>query len=116
MDKLGIGPEGEEIASLFLKNKGWKILGRNVKYSGVEADIVAKDGKTIVIVEVKTKYSADYGAPQEMVGPNKQRQLKRFAHSWLSKYGECAIRIDVIAVKINRGEPEIEHIINAVEE
>lgn len=115
MSKRSVGTAGEDVALDFLRHKGMKIIGRNMIRAGVEADIVAKDGRCVVVVEVKTKYGLEYGLPQEMVHPWKQRQLRRFAKSWLAQYGECAIRIDVVAVTFGDGEPQIEYLQNVVE-
>ncbi|MFA6082509.1 MAG: YraN family protein [Patescibacteria group bacterium] len=116
MENKQVGRIGEDIATDFLRKLHFKIIGRNVIRAGVEADILAEDGKCVVIVEVKTKTSDEYGLPQEMVGPAKQHQLIRFAKSYLSEYGEVAIRIDVVAVTLTNDEPVIEHLKNCVGE
>ncbi len=116
MSRQNIGQSGEDIAESYLKRRGLRIIGRNIKRAGVEADILARDGKTMVVVEVKTKTSHDFGLPQEMVGPRKQRQLRRFARSLLAEHGLIAIRVDVVAVTMGGGEPEVEHLINVVED
>lgn len=114
MTKRAVGDVGEKIAVEYLRQKGYKIIDTNVVRDSVEADIVAKDGKTLVIVEVKTKHGLAYGLPQEMVGMHKQGQLRRFVHSWIAEHGECEIRIDVIAVMLT-DPPRIEHLVNVVE-
>ncbi len=116
MTKRAVGDTGEDIAAEFLERQGLTILDRNVVRHGVEADILAKQGKTWVIVEVKSKHGAAYGRPQEMVGPQKQRQLRRFAHSLLAEKGDVLLRIDVIAVDLSANPPHIEHLVNVVEE
>lgn len=116
MTKRAVGDIGEEIAAEYLISRGFHIVDRNVVRHRVEADILAREGKTWVIVEVKTKYGHEYGLPQEMVGPHKQQQLRRFANSLISEHGEIAVRIDVVAVTLARGEePQIEHLVNVVE-
>lgn len=111
-----IGAAGEAIATQFLLQAGFKILGRNVVRVGVEADILAQHGKTTVVVEVKTKTHLDYGLPQEMVGYHKQKRLRRFAESLLAENPRQAVRVDVVAVTLTDGEPVIEHLENVVEE
>lgn len=117
-DNLAIGAQGEEIAVSFLKGRKYAILGRNFRIRGGEVDIVARDGRTIVFVEVKARRGSSYGAPQEAVTPFKQRQIARAAMTWLVKNHQtaAAARFDVIAVLLHDGaEPTIEHIKNAFE-
>ncbi len=114
MSKQAVGQHGEELAAQFLISRGFKIIGRNVKQDGVEADIVAQDGKTMVIVEVKTKRGLEYGLPQEMVGWHKQQQLRKLARGFSSR-GFKNIRIDIVAVTLGQSEPKIEHLVNVVE-
>ncbi len=92
-----------------------KIVERNYRTPVGEIDIIARDGRTLVFVEVKTRSSRLFGAPQEAVGPAKQRQILRSAQWYLSscKKTDFPVRFDVIAV-IQKGEvPEIEHICDA---
>lgn len=116
MTKQSTGREGEEAAALYLMSQGYTIIDRNVKQYGVEADILAKQGRTWVIVEVKTKHALDFGLPQEMVGPRKQGQLRRFARGLLADHGEIPVRVDVIAVRLDQEPPHLEHLQSVVEE
>jgi len=116
MTKRAVGTGGEDIAEAFLRKRGLKVIGRNIIRHGVEADILAKDGRVWVVIEVKTKFGTDFGLPQEMVGYHKQRQLKRFAQSLISEHGDIPIRIDVVAVTLGQAEPRIEYLQNVVEE
>jgi putative endonuclease len=115
MTKQSIGQEGEELATKYLEARGIKIISRNVKLGGVEADIIAKDGKEIVVVEVKTKTNLAFGLPQEMVGYRKQGQLRKFVAYWMQLHPRDRVRIDVIAVCLEDKPPGIEHLINVVE-
>ncbi len=114
MSNALVGATGENLAAEYLQAQGFVILARNVVQSGVEADIIARDGETIVVVEVKTKHNHYYGLPQEMVGFKKQKQLRRFANILLAKHPTMPVRIDVVAVTL-RDIPQFEHIMNAVE-
>jgi putative endonuclease len=116
MDKKSIGKNGENIAANYLSALGYKILDQNVIKNGVEADIIAMDKNTMVIVEVKTKTATDYGQPEEMVTYFKQKQLKRFVRGIISERGWVSIRIDVVGVTMSDDGPQIEHIISAVED
>ncbi|RKY05697.1 YraN family protein [Candidatus Poribacteria bacterium] len=113
-----LGEEGERIAARFLQGKGYKILERNVRIGRGEIDIVALDGDTIVLVEVKARRGTGYGLPAEAVTPGKRRQLSKLALLYLRKKGwlDRSARFDVVSVLIpDDGEPVIEHIRNAFE-
>jgi putative endonuclease len=113
-----LGKSGEDLAVQFLKRKGYKVLCRNVKLNFGEIDILAEDKEDIVLVEVKTKTSADYGEPVEEIDYFKKKKLWALARALNQKYPEKNIRIDVVSVKmgVNHSQkPEIEHIEGAVE-
>ena len=107
---------GEAIATTFLKGAGFSIVERNFRCVCGELDIVARDGRTIVFIEVKCRNNASYGPPQLAVTPFKQRQISKAALVWLSKRKlyDAEARFDVVAIVLHDGElPEIEHIRNA---
>ena len=113
------GAKGEKLAARFLKRKGYKIVQRNYKCKLGEIDIIAKQDKTLVFVEVKTRQTAEFGPPQYVITAAKKRQISRVALSYI-KYGnlmEQSCRFDVIAVTFPRESrrPRIEHIENAFE-
>lgn len=108
------GNIGEEIATKYLLKKGYRIIERNLKLVCGEIDILARDGKTIVIVEVKTVRGSGFGLAQELVRYKKQKKLRQLARALEQKYPEATIRIDVIGIEFCFGEDKIEHIINAV--
>jgi len=109
------GRTGEELAEAFLETSGLKVEARNVRCPLGEIDIVARDGKTVVFVEVKSRRSIAHGLPQESVTRDKRRRLTRLARWYLKRYrlqGKPA-RFDVIAVTWEGGEPEVTWIVNA---
>jgi putative endonuclease len=111
-----LGEAGESIAATFLKGAGFSIVERNFRCVCGELDIVARDGRTIVFVEVKCRNNAMYGPPQLAVTPFKQRQISKAALVWLSKRRlyDAEARFDVVAIVLHEGDlPEIEHIRNA---
>ena len=69
------GRLGEELAVRYLMGKGYKILERNWRTIHKEIDILAKDGKDLVVVEVKTRKTDEYGDPDIAVTKQKQRLL-----------------------------------------
>ena len=111
-----LGEMGESIAATFLKGAGFAIVERNFRCVCGELDIIARDGRTIVFIEVKCRNNESYGPPQLAVTPFKQRQVSKAALVWLSKRRlyDCEARFDVVAIVLHEGDlPEIEHIRNA---
>ncbi len=113
--RLSTGACGEALAAEYLEGRGLKLLARNVRTKVGELDLVAKDGKTLVFVEVKTRRSRFFGAPQEAVGPRKQRQILRAALWYLATQGlgEPLMRFDVVSVLLCETPPLIEHFTDA---
>jgi|SRR3989344_8026107 len=113
MNNKQTGNYGETLASEFLKKLGYKILERNFRIRGGEIDIVAKDKETIVFVEVKTRYSHDFGEPLESITPWKINFLIRACQFYVIKkrLENSPLRIDVVTVDFTNGQ-EFEHIKN----
>ena len=113
-----IGVKGEEEAARFLTRSGYAILDRNVRTRAGEIDLVAKEGKTLVFVEVKTRRDLIEGdPPQAGVHTRKQNRLAKLAHGYLKlkRIRQTPCRFDVVAVIINDegGVKAIRHIPNA---
>lgn len=111
-----LGDQGESIATTFLKGAGFSIVERNFRCVCGELDIIARDGRAIVFVEVKCRNNKIYGPPQLAVTPFKQRQISKAALVWLSKRRlyDAEARFDVVAIVLHDHDlPEIEHIRNA---
>ncbi len=110
---LALGAYGEDVAAAHLQRAGLVILDRNWRCDVGEIDIVARDGATLVICEVKTRSSMAYGHPAEAVSPRKVRRLRQLATRWLIAHEVHApqLRIDVVTV-VQRaaGAPTIEHL------
>lgn len=116
VNNITVGKRGEEIAVAYLKGRKFTIIARNFRCKGGELDIVARDGKTFVFVEVKTRRSLSCGPPQASVTPFKQRQNSKAALTWLAKNRlyDASARFDVIAILLREHQvPEIEHFRNA---
>jgi putative endonuclease len=115
-DNITLGERGEEIAVAFLQGQKFTIVERNFRCKGGEVDIIARDGKTLVFVEVKARRNLSFGPPQLAVTPFKQRQISKAALTWLAqkkKFGASA-RFDVVAILIpDHAVPVIDHIRNA---
>ena len=87
--------------------RGYRILDANAWAGGNELDLVVRRGRMLVFCEVKSKSRRHYGDPLEMVGPEKQRRIRRAAEAWLAAHPENAeleVRFDVVAVRGSRLE------------
>lgn len=112
-----LGDRGENLAARYLRERGYKILLRNFRCPLGEIDIVARDGRTLVFVEVKTR-TEDDPLPEDQVNPFKQHQLTKAGKYYLGRYGvpQPPSRFDVIAVVWPDGrEPVIRHTPHAFE-
>lgn len=110
-----IGDIGEEMAVAFLTGKKWKIIGRNLHYRYGEIDILANDGRQLVVVEVKAKNHIKQGYAVEQITPRKSHTLRRLAQQVENEYNK-PVRVDVVAIDSLSTKPIITHYINAVEE
>ena len=109
------GERSENLAAWYLKKNGYKIIEQNYRNQIGEIDIIAKDKKTIVFVEVKSRRSNRYGSPKLAVTPKKQRKISMVALYYLkdTKQTDAKARFDVVAIISNRDEPRIEIVRNA---
>jgi putative endonuclease len=111
-----LGDRGERAAARFLRSQGMRVLHRGYRTAHGEIDLIARDGDTLVFVEVKARRR---GQPAEAVTLEKQRRLTLAALHFLKRYGllEQRTRFDVVAVvwPDDDAEPEIEHFRDAFE-
>lgn len=100
-NKRKIGSEQEEIAVHFLQSKGYEIVEQNYFCRYGEIDIICKDGKYLVFVEVKYRANSKMGAPQEAVSAYKIQHIIRSAQSYLyeKRYSmDIPVRFDVVVI------------------
>lgn len=116
-DRIQTGKHGEDMAAAYLKRAGYEIIERNYRCPFGEIDIVAREGGTIVFVEVKSRRSERFGEPEAAVGRNKQIKMIRISQDYLQKRNlmPCNARFDVVAVKMLPGDCRIELIRDAFE-
>jgi len=97
-----LGERGEDAAVAFLERSGLTVVERNWRCPSGEIDIVALDGETLVLCEVKTRRTAAKGTPEEAVTPSKQRRYARLAAAYLqaSSLESVTIRFDVITLLV----------------
>lgn len=108
-----LGRFGERVAAAHLESLGMTVLERNWTSRYGEIDIVARDGTTLVVCEVKTRTGSSHGTPLEAVTPFKAARLRRLAAHWLEVHElePPALRIDVVAVTVpRRGSARVERI------
>jgi putative endonuclease len=111
---LATGRRGEDLAHRYLKKRGFTIVARNYRLASgdAEADIIAIDRAIdeLVIVEVKSRTTAEFGPPDRAIGDEKRAHLVRVARAYAKK-SEIPweqVRFDVVTV-ILTSPPEIEH-------
>jgi putative endonuclease len=113
--RQAFGKAGEDLAVRYLRKKGYKVLERNYTCPLGEIDIVARDKKTIVFVEVKTRRSISYGNARFAITPHKQRKISMTALYYLkcNRRMDRDARFDVVTVYYTRDMQEIDLIKNA---
>ena len=112
--KDAVGRYGERVAERYLTERGWEIVDRNWRGTRGELDLVALDGTTLVVVEVKTRSGTGFGHPALAVGPAKQATLRRLTGQWLAEHDVRApeVRVDVVCVlRSPAGPAAIEHLV-----
>jgi putative endonuclease len=98
--KLAVGRFGEDLAAAHLEAAGLRILDRNWRCAEGEIDIVAADGRALVVCEVKTRSGLGFGDPAEAVDRVKAARLRRLALRWMAAHetGWRELRFDVVTV------------------
>jgi len=109
-----LGRYGEDLAARLLTRSGMRLLARNWRCGRAgEIDIVARDGDTVVVCEVKTRRVGCYEHPMAAITPTKAERLRRLAECWLERYGAPpagGVRIDLVGVLLpRRGAAVVEH-------
>lgn len=114
LDNATLGEWGERLAIQWLRCQGRKVLYRNFRAGGGgEVDIVARHGKLLTFIEVKTRTSTTRGRPAEAVDKAKEDLILRGANAWLRLLHQkesvnIPTRCDIVEVILREGErPEI---------
>jgi putative endonuclease len=113
-----LGRAAEDLVAGRLRRAGWRIVGRNVRLSSGELDVVALDGSTLVFVEVKAGRAGTALGPERpahAVGRRKQLKLRRLAREWIAERrgpsGVAGYRFDVVGVRFGPdGLADVDHI------
>lgn len=110
------GQEGEAAAARYLRQKGYRIVAKNLRSSIGELDLIAEDGSVLVFVEVKARRTKDFGGAVHAVHRQKQEKLIRLAAQYLARHHlvDRPCRFDVVLLQgTDRTAPQVEHIQNA---
>ncbi len=109
--RAGRGRLAEEIAARYLAAQGMQVVERNARCGGGELDIVAREGETIVFVEVRSRRRGSRFSPEASVDRVKRRRLAGAAAAWLAGRGlslsRC--RFDVVAVVVSAAGFRVRH-------
>ncbi|NPA46903.1 MAG: YraN family protein [Chlorobi bacterium] len=109
-----LGSWGERKAAEYLLSQGFEILETNWRYGRAEIDIIAREGDTLVVVEVKTRHTDLFGEPQNAVGKKKIRLLMEAVNAYVDqKKIDSEIRFDIVSIIKNQYREEIEHLRDA---
>ncbi|NJM38354.1 MAG: YraN family protein [Akkermansiaceae bacterium] len=116
-DHIWLGNYGEQVAAAWLQSQGCKILAKNYRSPRKgEVDIIARNGKLLLFVEVKTRRADSKIRGLDAVDQSKQKLIEKGANSWLKRLGtrDLPWRFDVIEVNVKDGEkPKINHVKDA---
>lgn len=105
------GDDGENLAAGYLEKLGYIILERQWKYERFEIDLIAEKDKTIVFVEVKTRFSNTYGEPWEAVNQAKRKKICASADAYIQQYDiNHEPRFDIVSIIKSDKEFRIEHL------
>jgi putative endonuclease len=98
--RIALGKTGEDLACAELEARGYAIVARRYRVRDGELDIVARDGPTLVFVEVKARDSREFGDAAEAVTARKRRRLARLAVDFVARHRleGCPCRFDVVTV------------------
>ncbi len=105
MLRRNLGVKGEHFAEKFLKSRGYQIITRNFHSKFGEIDLVGLDNKTLVFIEVKTRWSNKFGLPEEAVTPWKLKAICRTGEYFKMLHPELpeTLRIDLVAIQLSPG-------------
>jgi putative endonuclease len=116
MNKQELGLWGEQMAALYLKGRGLKVVDQRYRIREGEIDLIMLHSGDLVFVEVKTRTGTGYGSPEEAVTKTKIGRMRKAAGRYIHEYADLKwqnIRFDVVAVQLNRlnDSCEIRHLI-----
>jgi putative endonuclease len=113
--RVVLGKTGEDLACRELERRGYAIIARRYRRRGGELDIIARDGTTMVFVEVKARQGHAFGEAAEAVNSVKRRRMARLARGYVARHRltGCPCRFDVVSIHFDEPCPVIEVYQNA---
>jgi len=106
VDRAALGRRGEDAVAALLRERGFAILGRNVRVGRLELDLIARRRDLLVVCEVRARTSTAFGPPVETIGPEKVRRVRQATARWLATegrdLGRVRLRFDAAGVLLNR--------------
>lgn len=117
LSRMIFGRAGEEEAERELKRLGYRVMEKNYRCRFGEIDLIARDGNTLVFVEVKTRANSNFGTPQCGVDFKKQRHITMASSCYMTEKGidDIDVRFDVVSVSKRDGRLSAEVIKDAFE-
>lgn len=99
-----LGSKGERIAAAYLRQKGYKILNFNWRYSTLEIDLIAQFQSVIIFIEVKYRSHLRYGEIDQFISEEKIHNLTIAAGHYLDQHSlQSSCRFDVITIRPHSG-------------
>lgn len=111
---LELGKMGEQMAVMYLTDKGYTIIEHNYRQGHLEIDLIALDGDELVIVEVKSRAYDTILQPEDAVDHKKRLALIRLANEYVKTHNRKEnVRFDIISIVSKEGGADIKHLKNA---
>jgi putative endonuclease len=111
-----LGRGFEDLVAAYLRERGWEILDRNVRFGRREIDLVALREKVVAFIEVKGRRGSGFGHPLEAITWRKRREIAAVALWWIQRFGqpELSYRFDAVAVeRTGDGRLVVQHVEDA---
>jgi putative endonuclease len=113
--RQALGKTGEDLACRELERRGYAIVARRYRQRRGELDIIARDGATLVFVEVKAREDLRFGGGSDAITALKQRRMMQLAVEYMARHHvtDCPCRFDVVSIHFEAGQPVLEVFQNA---
>ncbi|MFZ3088783.1 MAG: YraN family protein [Methylotenera sp.] len=93
------GNAAEQLAATFLQQKGLTLIEKNFRCTYGEIDLIMRDGKTLVFIEVRLRSSGNFGGAAMSINQSKQEKLRRAAERYLQIHGDTSCRFDAVLMQ-----------------
>jgi putative endonuclease len=114
MTNQELGVFGEQLAFQFLRERNYEVIDRNYRFGHLEVDLICNFGGKLIVVEVKTRQTAEIGEPWRAVTRSKQRQIIKVANAYIFQNDiHIETQFDIISIVHNNFRTDIEHIEDA---